>query len=89
MKPRPVDCSDFALNRAQARHEHRQFSILRHFEARFGLVYRIITAYITDDWRKREQLHEKHANKEPLNNAGPAVADPELLLHRADELRRT
>lgn len=38
--------------------------ILGHFDARFGLVYRIITAYITDDWRKREQLREKHAHKE-------------------------
>lgn len=39
--------------------------ILGHYESRRGLVYRIITAFVTDYPRKRDQLREKYENREP------------------------
>ena len=39
--------------------------ILGHQMSRRGMVYRIISAYVTDYPRKREQLHDKYANREP------------------------
>jgi hypothetical protein len=39
--------------------------ILGHQETQRGTVYRIISAYVTDYYRKREQLREKYRNREP------------------------
>jgi hypothetical protein len=39
--------------------------ILGHEQTRRGMVYRIISAYVTDYPRKRDQLWEKYENREP------------------------
>lgn len=38
--------------------------ILGHQETKKGIVYRIVSAYVTDYPRKRDQLHDKYANRE-------------------------
>jgi len=38
--------------------------ILGHEQTRRGSVYRIVSAYVTDYSRKRDQLHEKSRNRE-------------------------
>ena len=38
--------------------------ILGHQQTPRGTVYRIISAYVTDYYRKRDQLHEKYRNRE-------------------------
>lgn len=38
-------------------------TVMGHYEARMGLVRNIITVYVTDSTRKREQLEDKYANR--------------------------